>query len=170
MGINLTAHPQALASFGRKGVALGAVKEFFAVRSARSEVKTEIVRKYFSAWARIMANQVRKKGGDRVGYADLFSGRGRYEDGSKSTPLLIVEGAIRDSKIRDMLVCLFNDEDKENADALAAEIARLDGVGFLKHQPIVDNRKIDDRLAEHLAQDPGFFGRADRQAAVPHIR
>ncbi|HEV7681194.1 MAG TPA: three-Cys-motif partner protein TcmP [Pyrinomonadaceae bacterium] len=129
---------------------MGAVKEFFAVRSARSEVKTEIVRKYFSAWARIMINQVRKKGGDKIGYADLFSGRGRYEDGSKSTPLLILEGAIRDNKIRDMLVCLFNDEDKENADALVVEIGRLDGVKFLRYQPVVDNRKIDDRLAEHL--------------------
>lgn len=125
-------------------------RDFFDERTVRSEVKTEIVRKYFWAWAKIMAAQVKKRGGDRIGYVDLFAGKGRYNDGSPSTPLRILEGAIRDKLISQMLVAVFNDRDGENAAALDAEIQGLPNIKLLKHPPRVRSREIDDSLGELL--------------------
>jgi three-Cys-motif partner protein len=125
-------------------------RDFFEERSIRSEVKTEIVRKYFWAWAKIMVGQVKKKGGDKIGYVDLFAGKGRYNDGSPSTPLRILEGAIRDKDISQMLVAVFNDRDPDNAVSLKAEIELLPNIKLLKHEPRVRNRDIDDQLARVL--------------------
>lgn len=125
-------------------------RDFFEERSVRSEVKTEIVRKYFWAWAKIMSAQVKKKGGNKIGYVDLFAGKGRYDDGTPSTPLRILEGAIRDSVIREMLMAVFNDRDPDNVVALKAEIDGLPGIKLLRHAPKVRNREIDDNLAQLL--------------------
>jgi three-Cys-motif partner protein len=125
-------------------------RDFFEERSIRSEVKTEIVRKYFLAWAKIMVGQVKKKGGDKIGYVDLFAGRGRYNDGSPSTPLRILEGAIRDKDISQMLIAVFNDRDHDNAVSLKAEIGLLPNIKLLKYEPKVRNREIDDQLARIL--------------------
>lgn len=125
-------------------------KDFFETRAIRSEVKTEIVRKYFWAWAKIITAQVQKRGGNRIAYVDLFAGKGRYDDGSKSTPLRILESAIRDKLISQMLVTVFNDRDRENATALRAEIERIPGITLLKHRPRVTNHEIDDTLADVL--------------------
>ena len=127
-------------------------RDFFEQRTVRSEVKTEIVRKYFWAWAKIMSAQVKKRGGERIGYVDLFAGKGRYDDGSPSTPLRILEGAIRDKVISQMLIAVFNDRDRDNAAALKAEIDLLPGVKLLKHAPKVRNREIDDKLAQVLVR------------------
>jgi hypothetical protein len=43
-------------------------------------------------------------------YADLvglFAGPGSYTDGTKSTPLVILELALQDAGLRDMLVTVF---------------------------------------------------------------
>jgi len=125
-------------------------RDFFEERNIRSEVKTEIVRKYFSAWAKIMVAQMRKKGGDKIGYVDLFAGKGRYDNGSPSTPLRILEAAIRDKDISQMLVAVFNDRNADNAASLKAEIEHLPNVKLLKHEPKVRNREIDDYLARVL--------------------
>lgn len=131
-------------------------RDFFEERSVRSEVKTEIVRKYFWAWAKIMVAQVKKKGGDKIGYVDLFAGKGRYEDGTPSTPLRILEGAIRDKNISQMLVAVFNDRDHDNAVSLKAEIGLLPNIKLLKHEPKVRNREIDDHLALVLQRTSTF--------------
>ena len=55
-------------------------RDFFVSRTHRSEVKTEIVRKYFGAWAGVMVNLVVRRGQAKIGYADLFAGKGRYSD------------------------------------------------------------------------------------------
>jgi three-Cys-motif partner protein len=127
-----------------------AKKDFFAAQTQGSEVKTEIVRKYFGAWAGVMVNNARKKGFTKIGYADLFAGRGRYRDGSKSTPILILESAIRDQAVREMLVCLFNDSDPEKATALEKEIQQIPGINLLTHPPRVISSEVNDALAEQF--------------------
>jgi hypothetical protein len=42
---------------------------------------------------------VRKSRSDRIAYVDLFAGPGRYGNGTKSTPLLILETAIANPQI-----------------------------------------------------------------------
>lgn len=64
--------------------------DFFDSSSARSKVKTEIVSRYFWVWASIILSATKGK----VAYIDLYSGPGAYEDGTKSTPIRILENAI----------------------------------------------------------------------------
>ncbi len=120
---------------------------FYDEQTNQSEIKTEFVRKYFWAWAKVISKQVIKRGENRIGYIDLFAGQGRYEDGSKSTPILILEGAIRDPEIREMLVAKFNDEDAEKCQRLKSEIEQIEGLELLRVKPQVSNELVDDRLA-----------------------
>jgi len=68
---------------------------FFNEKSERSAVKARIVAKYFFAWANVVKPASKARDG-RIAYIDLFAGPGRYLDGSKSTPLMILEQAIAD--------------------------------------------------------------------------
>src|SRR5262245_599132 len=102
---------------------------FFDRMSEPSEVKSEIVRKYFWAWAKVIGPKARTRPARRMAYVDLFAGPGRYKDGTKSTPLLILERAIAEPEIAQMLETWFND--KDNAGKLQVEINALPGVGTL---------------------------------------
>jgi three-Cys-motif partner protein len=119
---------------------------FFDSMSEPSEVKSEIVRKYFWAWAKIIGPQARKRTGGRMPYVDLFAGPGRYKDGTKSTPLLILERAIAEPDISEMLVTRFND--KDNAESLQREIGLLAGVDKLASKPVVTSLEVNDHLAD----------------------
>jgi three-Cys-motif partner protein len=83
--------------------ALMAPIKFFDERSDQSEVKARIVQKYFYVWAKVIIPSVKQRG-KKVAYIDLYAGPGRYRDGSASTPLLILEQAIKDPDLRSMLV------------------------------------------------------------------
>ncbi len=64
---------------------------FFEESKEQSLIKAEIVRKYFWAWAKVVVSVAKSRGEDRIAYIDLFAGPGRYKDGPKSTPLLVLE-------------------------------------------------------------------------------
>ena len=49
----------------------------------------------------------------RVSYIDLFAGPGRYRDGGLSTPVMIMEGALKDPDLCERLVAIFNDKDAD---------------------------------------------------------
>jgi three-Cys-motif partner protein len=81
-------------------------KEFFKERADQSEVKARIVTKYFLAWARIIV-AAQARAGQRefkVAYIDLFAGPGRYEDGSASTPIMVLTEAHKIPELRNALV------------------------------------------------------------------
>lgn len=122
-------------------------KEFFDEMSEQSEVKTEIVRKYFWAWATVITRQIKKTGGNKIAYVDLFAGPGRYKDGTPSTPILILERAIRDPHIAQMLAAYFNDV---NVEALKNEIKVLPGINILRYPPDVSNEEVNDDLAQRF--------------------
>ncbi|ODT14195.1 MAG: hypothetical protein ABS35_35530 [Kaistia sp. SCN 65-12] len=109
---------------------------FFQEQSDQSEVKASIVAKYFVAWARVMLGNRRKYGHfSKLGYIDLFAGPGRYQDGSKSTPLLVLEQSLATPGLADILVTMFNDKDDQNIASLTDAINELPGLSALKHQP-----------------------------------
>lgn len=112
---------------------------FFDEQSDQSRVKSAIVANYFWAWAKVIMAKTRSK---RIAYIDLFAGRGRYEDDSESTPLLVLKKAISDAKMRDMLVTVFNDKDEANVQSLQTAISQLPGVQLLKHQPRIKNQEV----------------------------
>lgn len=123
--------------------------DFFTERADQSEVKARIVSNYFVAWARIIAPRTMLSDG-KVVYIDLFAGPGRYEDGSASTPLMILSRAIEIPNLRDSLVSIFNDADENHTATLANEIAKLSGVNTLKYPPDVHAGEVGRPVAEYF--------------------
>src|SRR5580692_846425 len=125
-------------------------KEFFDESREQSQIKARIVQKYFGAWAKVVIPTV-KRHDNCILYMDLFAGPGRYDDGTISTPLLVLEKAIDDADMRSMLVTHFNDRDADSAGKLKAAIRSLPGIEKLKHKPIVSNELVGEEIEKKLA-------------------
>ena len=110
-------------------------KGFFYEARQQSRIKSAIVSKYFVAWASvILSAQDRRGNGDgKIAYIDLFSGPGKYDDGTPSTPFFILSKAIADDRLRSRLVTFFNDRDE--AESLRDVIAQITGVETLTYHP-----------------------------------
>jgi three-Cys-motif partner protein len=121
---------------------------FFDESKEQSAVKTAIVSKYFWSWAKVIMPQVRKLPDPKIAYLDLFAGPGRYKDGTKSTPLLILEKAIEDAEMSQMLVTVFNDKDDTKAHNLQSAIDQLPGIERLRHRPIVWNNEVGSEMVK----------------------
>ena len=133
--------------------------QFFAESREQSQIKARIVSKYFWAWAKVIIPST-KLHGNRIAYIDLFAGPGRYEDGTISTPLLVLQRAIEDPDMRNMLVTVFNDRDAENVGKLRAVIEALPGIQTLKYKPHISNQVVGEELAKTFAAlrfVPTFF-------------
>jgi three-Cys-motif partner protein len=113
---------------------------FFNESTEQSRIKATIVRDYFWAWAKI----VLKRQPGRIAYVDLFAGPGRYKDGTRSTPLLVLEKAIADPEMRERLVTTFSDESPSNVNLLRAEVDGFPGIEKLKYRPDVDIGVVGD--------------------------
>ena len=124
------------------------INDFFDETTEQSKVKSNIVSKYFTAWASVMVPSVKKIGGSKIAYIDLFSGPGKYDDGTKSTPLRILEGAAKNPDLMKMLVTIFNDADKEHTANLKKEIELIHGIKNFKNQPKIFTGIIDKQVAE----------------------
>lgn len=124
---------------------------FFEESREQSRVKSAIVAKYFEAWARVMIgaqNKYRKNDDHGIAYIDLFAGPGRFSDGTTSTPLLVLEKAIQDEVMRQRLVTIFNDKDKNNTNSLSEAIDRLPGVDTLKYRPQVSTHNVGENIVK----------------------
>ena len=122
-------------------------QSFFGESSEQSAVKTLIVSKYFWAWAKVIIPTA-KKSTNRIAYIDLFAGPGRYKDGTRSTPLLVLEQAIADPDMRQMLVTHFNDGDGDNSQSLQVAINALPGIASLKYPPQVDHQEVGEKIVK----------------------
>ncbi|GAE26992.1 hypothetical protein JCM9140_3102 [Halalkalibacter wakoensis JCM 9140] len=124
-------------------------KDFFVDRKEQSRIKTNILLKYFNAWSKILVPRSRT---GKIAYIDLFSGPGKYEDGSPSTPLLILEKCIAEPALAESLVSIFNDADKETSEQLEKNISELPGISNLEHTPGVLNLEVGDEIASLFAK------------------
>ncbi len=127
---------------------------FFDEQTEQSQVKAAIVAKYFDTWASIIINTQKRfpTMDQRIAYIDLFAGPGRYKDGSKSTPVLILEKAIRSTDFRERLVTMFNDQDPNHVDSLAKAIKEVPDIEALKYEPQVDCLSVDDEFAQEFEE------------------
>ena len=125
-----------------------ATSEFFTTATDQSRVKAEIVSAYFRAWAHVMVAQVKKRSRSILGYVDLYSGPGQYDDGTKSTPVLILEQAIQDSDLAGLLATRFNDADAAKTEKLKSVLAGLPGIERMKHAPLFGSEEVTDKFAE----------------------
>ncbi|MCF6433151.1 three-Cys-motif partner protein TcmP [Leisingera sp. MMG026] len=127
-------------------------KHFFEERRDQSQVKARIVQKYFDAWSNIVVGATKRFGGGKIAYIDLYAGPGRYKDGAASTPLLVIEKAIQNDRIRDSFIAYLNDMDKDKSQTLAKEIAKLPGVETLKNQPVIGNDEIGQDAEKYFSE------------------
>jgi three-Cys-motif partner protein len=116
---------------------------FFNGSLAQSKAKAEIVAKYFYAWATIILNRPTV---EKVAYIDLYCGPGKYEDGTSSTPLKILERAILHDKMNDKVVTMFNDKDPNHVELLKSNIQDLEGLDKLKYSPDVVEGEVDEKM------------------------
>ncbi|MEA3402317.1 MAG: three-Cys-motif partner protein TcmP [Armatimonadota bacterium] len=107
--------------------------EYWDAPTPQSCVKMAIVEKYFDAWSNVILAKTRRD----LCYADLYAGRGKYNDGTLSVPLRILDHAVRDPRLRQRLRTVFNDGDRETAEILERNITSLPGVSDLRHEPRV---------------------------------
>jgi len=114
---------------------------FFGKQTAASDVKSRIVTKHFESWSRIVLPGA-LKAGQKIAYMDLYCGPGSYEDGTKSTPLLILEKVIATPALQTHLVTVFNDKKAASITKLQADAAKLPGIASLKNPPIFLNEKV----------------------------
>jgi len=128
-------------------------EKFFDESREQSQIKTEIVEKYFDAWAGIItATQDRIGKETRIGYVDLFAGPGRYKDGSISTPLRILTKAIEKENYANRLITIFNDKDDQNVQDLERAIRELPNIDRLKYRPATWNEEVGDKIAAEFEQ------------------
>jgi three-Cys-motif partner protein len=129
---------------------------FFDEQKEQSLVKARIVEKYFWAWAKVIISVSKRNSRNnsdaeiKIAYIDLFAGPGRYKDGSKSTPLLVLEKAIHDPDLRNSLVALFNDADSDNTSSLEQSINSLPGIEVLRHKPVVRNHEVGQEIVKEF--------------------
>jgi three-Cys-motif partner protein len=124
---------------------------FFEEQEEQSRVKSEIVAKYFWAWAKVMLPRIPEDTG-RIAYLDLFAGPGAYQDGTPSTPLLVLQKAISEPAMRARLLTIFCDADPANVTKLRTAIAALPGIDTLANAPLIENLVVDDDLADAYSE------------------
>lgn len=124
-------------------------EDFFEEQLPGSRIKTSIVSSYFWKWSKVMVARVKGKG-EKIGYLDFFCGPGKYEDGTDSTPLVILKAAIRDVQLSKMLVSIFNDKKEEDVDKLEAVVKKLEGIEKLKYAPSFRKDTIGSEVVKEL--------------------
>jgi len=125
-------------------------QNFFRESREQSIVKSTIVSKYSWAWAKVIMPTAARAHVGKIAYLDLFAGPGRYLDGTRSTPLLILERAIADPDMRKMLATVFNDKDERHARELEVAIKALPGIETLQYQPVVLNEEVGTEMVKQF--------------------
>jgi len=128
--------------------------DFYDARLDQSAVKSAIVSKYFGAWVRVMLPRAAK-----VAYVDLFSGPGRYGDGSLSTPLMVLNLIAGNATARRKTATFFNDVNDGYAANLQVAIDEGD-YGSLVHTPRVSSVPAEEALGlvrEQVADLPTLY-------------
>ncbi len=130
-----------------------AVDKFFDERSPASEVKAKIITKHFDTWSNIVLSKAISLG-QKIAYMDLYCGPGRYDDGTESTPLLVLRKAIAKPLLAKHLVTIFNDDDARAVAKLEANVKGLPGITALANEPAILNRKVGQDTADYFLKNP----------------
>ena len=123
-------------------------EQFFESPSEQSTIKAKIVASYFKAWSMIMCQHWPSS--IPIGYVDLFSGPGVYQDGSESVPLLLIKTVLGDERLINRFLFYFNDQDEKNIENLKKSIAEVDVNERLKKRIQYSIRTIDERFSHSI--------------------
>ncbi|HIH97075.1 MAG TPA: three-Cys-motif partner protein TcmP, partial [Thermoplasmata archaeon] len=126
-------------------------RKFFDESTEQSKIKAEIVAKYFWAWANAIKKTVEQLN-TNIAYIDLFAGPGRYNNGAKSTPILVLERAVDDPFMQQRLKTLFNDRSPKFSSELITAINEIPGIKNLHHEPIVYTSDVGTEIVKMFKQ------------------
>jgi three-Cys-motif partner protein len=126
-------------------------KSWFEKPTEQSIVKARIVVSYFTAWSNVMKGVLSGSNTPRkMAYVDLFAGPGAYEDGTETTPLLILRKAVDDSFLKGHLAAFFNDKDAESIESLECRIREIAGFNDLRFKPQFSSDEVGERFTRWL--------------------
>ena len=140
------------------------IDNFFESQKEKSKIKSLIVTDFFKAYYPIIENAKLSKENDEIFYLDLFSGPGVYDDGNKSTPLLLLDivNNFKKDTIRERLRIVFNDKNKNYAATLDTYVKNHPVYSAMKHSPIVTNMQASElNLTKYLCQNSPIFSFVD---------
>lgn len=129
-------------------------KDFFRKKRDASEIKSEILNKYFNTWCGIILYGQKKRLINTVLYIDLYSGPGYYDDGQPSTPIKILDSIFQSIgqryDLNRAVRTFFNDNDKAIVNKLKLNLENLPYYQALTYKPIVLNKEADFQLLTKL--------------------
>ena len=134
---------------------------FFETQKEKSRVKTLIVTDFFKAYFPIIHKGFQKTD---VWYIDLFCGPGRYDDGTPSTPikLLDVINEFKNGDVKKHLKIVFNDYDHGYIEKLKKYVSEHPVLPKLTFPPIITNCKASDvDLSEYTRDNKPIFSFVD---------
>jgi len=130
--------------------------EFFKSKRDTSEIKSEILVKYFKFWCGVLLFAQKFRIIDKLLYIDLFSGPGRYQNGEPSTPVKILESIIasngRPIDLNKAVKTFFNDEKKNLIKTLDKNILELPYYNDLLNKPVILNKSVNKDLLSELLE------------------
>ena len=131
--------------------------DFFVEQTEKSAIKSAIVYNFFKVYIRIINAKFNKK----IYYIDLFSGPGKYDDGTASTPIHILN-AIEAYDNSLLIQCVFNERDKEYFDKLKNNVINHEVYNNLAYKPIITNVDAADvDLSQYLKGNVPAFSFVD---------
>lgn len=116
-------------------------EDFFEEQEVQSRLKSNIVSKYFDAWARIRGRC------PELAYVDLLCGPGAYDDGTDSTPLLVLQKTVGNPGLLARLQMHFNDKKPEHVAVLQQRLLSHPDVARLATPPKISNVDLVDEVA-----------------------
>lgn len=121
---------------------------FFDVPSEQSRIKIKIVVDYFKSWSSIIDNKWNKN--IPMGYVDLFCGPGKYNDGSESVPLQLINYVMNNPPICERMYFLFNDVNEDSLDNLRNCVSIIAKDNSLVDHIVFSNRMIEFNTAQRF--------------------
>lgn len=140
-------------------------QNFFEKQTLSSKVKANIVSEYFPKYCSII---IKKHVPEKIGYLDLFSGPGLYEDGNPSTPILIARNCMKDEDLKNRVWMVFND--KCYSEQLKENFNKEFPEGTFKYKPhfghstVGESQEINDFIVKNTCK-----GRFNEQPSVLFI-
>ncbi len=130
---------------------------FFERQTPESRAKTDIVASFFPAWLNIIGAVSQGP----LAYMELFAGAGTFEeDGTKSTPILVLEHVIS-SPYASRFRIILNEMEEESADKLESTVMSLPGINRLRERPILLREEVvlenSLKFLKHLGDFPAVL-------------
>src|SRR5438128_9842841 len=104
-------------------------ENFFDHQTPESHVKTGIVTDFVAAWINIVG----ARASGPLAYMELFAGPGIFDDGTKSTPILVAEHVLSDDNRRQRVRLVLNEKEGTFADRLKTNVESLAGYELLRY-------------------------------------